>query len=201
MTQVTPKYSVPRRGGLSSDARGVRAAVCHRRGLPSLLGPAPLARGSGVSPVQRADGVGHSPGPVGLRRVCVPALRHRRDDLPGHALPLEPVVPCHLVGNEPEDWRQRPGVAAGPGPGELPHGLDLAPQTPSRHGPPRPRAPRGAGRGGRDLPGRARSGGPRAADAEEDLDRGGRRGGRAGDRAYPHALDPGCFGGAACTRS
>ncbi len=59
------------------------------------------------APRAKVGGVGHSPRSVGLRRVCVPALRHRRDDLSGHALPLAPVVPRHLVVA-----RQKTGASA-----------------------------------------------------------------------------------------
>ena len=45
LTQVTPTYSVRRRGGLSADAGRIRGALRDRGGLSSLLDAAALARG------------------------------------------------------------------------------------------------------------------------------------------------------------
>jgi hypothetical protein len=98
--------------------------------------------------MQGSHGVGNPPGPVAVRRVPAPTLRHRMDDLSRHALAPDSLVPGHLVGDQPEDWGQRPGVTAGLGPGELPDGIDMAPQAPPSHDPPRPRQPHRADRGG-----------------------------------------------------
>jgi cell division protein FtsW len=148
LTPVTPRCSVPGCGGLPSDTRGIRATLRHGGSLPHLPGPTPLARGRGVPSMPKSDRVGGSAPSVGVRGLQLRGVRHGWDHLSGHAPALDALVPGYLVGDQSEDRGERPGLAAGPGTGELPDGVDVAAQTPAGHGPPRSGSPHGAGRGG-----------------------------------------------------
>src|SRR5919206_580177 len=84
----------------------------------------------------------------GLRQAALPARRHplRADqDRPGA------LVPGHLPGDLEQGRHRRRRAAAATRVRQLPDRLELAAQAPQGHGPPRPGAARGPGRGRRDL--------------------------------------------------
>ena len=60
-----------------------------------------------------------------MRGVWTPNVGDRRDHLSGYAYAAVDVVPGHVVGHQPEDGRERHGVAARAGAGELRDRLDL----------------------------------------------------------------------------
>ena len=57
-------------------------------------------------------------------RVWLPDFGDSGDDLPGHANAFARVVSRHVVGDHPEERRQRIGAATSAGPEELRDGLD-----------------------------------------------------------------------------
>src|SRR5271166_5235962 len=72
---------------------------------------------------------------VGLPWQHVADSRH---GVPGHPQAIADLVPCDVVHHQSEEWRQRPGLAAGVGPGQLRNGLDVDAQTAQSDGPARP---------------------------------------------------------------
>jgi len=92
-------------------------------------------------------------GEVNVRPMWPPDLGDSRDDLPGYAQAIDGLVSCDVLGNDPEERRQRTGLAAGARTQELPDRLDLAAQVASRDGPAGTGAAEGARRSGRDLHG------------------------------------------------
>ena len=74
------------------------------------------------------------------------------NDLRAHAHAAADLVPCDLVGGDPEERRQRPRVAAGSRPWKLRDSMDVAAQDSAGHGSSRTGAAQQAHRGGRDLP-------------------------------------------------
>ena len=66
--------------------------------------------------------------------LWAPGVGDGGHDLRGHAYPADALVPGDLVGGQPEERRQRLGLAARPRFGQLPHGLDVAAQAPPRDG-------------------------------------------------------------------
>ena len=72
---------------------------------------------------------------LGLRP---PDLGDRRHDFPRYADAADDLVPGDVVGHQPENGRQRAGVAADSGTAELQNGLDVAPQVAAGDGAPQP---------------------------------------------------------------
>jgi hypothetical protein len=56
---------------------------------------------------------------VSVRGLRLPDLSDCRNDLSGHADPVAGLVPRHVVGNNPEERRQRVGIATRAGAEEL----------------------------------------------------------------------------------
>src|SRR3989442_6952866 len=110
-----------------------------------------MATGLRLSLVRWGEGVADEARAVDVHRVWPPGLADGGHDLPGHPDLVGAVVRRDLVGDEPEERRERARVAAHPRIGKLPHGLDLAPQAPPRDGPTRPRPSLGRGGGRRDV--------------------------------------------------
>src|SRR5438309_1950502 len=63
-----------------------------------------------LSEVRRDQSVADRDGAVRVRRVRPADVGHGRHDLPGHADALADLVPRDVVGHQPEDWDQRPGL-------------------------------------------------------------------------------------------
>src|ERR1019366_5063773 len=58
-----------------------------------------------------------------------------RHSVPGHPQAVADMVPCDVVHHQSEEWRQRPGLAAGVGPGQLRNSMDVDAQTAQSDGP------------------------------------------------------------------
>src|SRR5712692_738119 len=148
-TQVTPRYSVRPRGGLSAGSRRIRATVRDRGGVPGVSGAAALAGRVSMPALWTGQGVAGTWWPaVALCDVCAPSLGDGRDDLPGHAGPVDHVVSRHLVGDQPEDRCQCLGLAARVGPPKLQDRLGVAAQAPAGDGPSRTGSADGSRRSG-----------------------------------------------------
>ena len=187
LTQVTPTSSVSERGGLPSNARGVRGPLRHRRSLSGLSREAALADGVYLSTLRAHPRLARAHGVVAVRELRSPNFGHGGHHLRRHARPPDDVVPGDVVRDQSEDRDQRPELAAGLGPAELSDRLGVAAHAAPGHGAPRAGSARRAGRGRRDLGERAR-GGARAFDRDESLGRG--RGRRGGPRHRAHSDGP-----------
>jgi len=77
-----------------------------------------VASGFPLSPLRIREGMAGA-GSVGVCRVWVPDLSDCRNDLPGHADSVTRVVSRHVVGDDPEEWRQRVGTTTSAGTEEL----------------------------------------------------------------------------------
>ncbi len=119
LTPVYPTCSSCERGGLSTHARGIRAAVCDRGRLPGLLGSIALADGLPVSALCHRRGLDDSSRSDDVPPVWTPSFRYGGDDLPPKSPPAPHVVPHHVVGHQSEAWGERPWLAEVVGPGEL----------------------------------------------------------------------------------
>ena len=87
--------------------------------MSSVLGEPPLAGRFSVSAMPGSQGC---LGPCHLVSVlCLPApdLGYGGYDFPRHAQAAGDVVSCDVVCDQPEERRQRTGLAAGPGAGKL----------------------------------------------------------------------------------
>jgi hypothetical protein len=88
-----------------------------------------------MSALQGSQGGGGPCHVVPVQRLPAPDLGHGGYDFPGHTEAVGDVVSCHVVFNQPEERRQRTGLAAGPGARELRDGLDLAAQIETGYDP------------------------------------------------------------------
>jgi len=93
--------------------------------VPGIPGTASVAFGFCLSAVRITEGVAGA-GALGVCRVRVPDFGHGRDDFPRYEDSLASLVSGYVVGDEPEERRQRAGPAAGTWPQELRDGMDLA---------------------------------------------------------------------------
>ena len=87
--------------------------------MSSVLGQPPVAGWFSMSALQRSEGC---LGPCHLVPVLplpAPDLGHGGHDFPRHTEAAGDVVSCDVVCDESEERRQRTGVAAGVGAGEL----------------------------------------------------------------------------------
>lgn len=86
--------------------------------MSGLPGTTAVAERFPLSALWMGEGMAGSRG-IGVRRVWSPDFGDCRDDFPGHADAVTGVVSRYVVGDHPEEWRQRVGVAASAGPEEL----------------------------------------------------------------------------------
>ena len=98
-----------------------------------------------MSSVQMGQGMGGSCHVVPVFELRLSDLRDGRHGVPGHEEASVPLVPGDVVRNQPEEWRQRAGFAAGPRAGELSDRLVVAAQIAARHGSTRSRSADGLG--------------------------------------------------------
>ena len=77
-----------------------------------------MASGVPLSALQSGEGMASS-GSVGVCRMWVPDFGDRRNDFPGYPDSVAHVVSRHVVGHDPEERRQRVGVATSAGAEEL----------------------------------------------------------------------------------
>ena len=160
LTQVTTRSSVFRDGRLPHHPAGFGATLLHGSRMPGVPATPSMARGCTVPSLPRAPRLGDRKRALGLSLMWSSGLRDSGDDLPGHSPPFEPLVSSRVVGVQPEEWGQRPGSAKSPWAGQLPDGVDLAPQVPAGDGSSWSGSADGSGRGGRDV-----LGGPIGGDA------------------------------------
>src|SRR5208283_2875596 len=66
---------------------------------------------------------------LAVRRMRLSILGDGRDNLSGHPHAAAVVVPRDVVGDDPEEWRQRFGTAASVGLAPVRDGLDVAAYT------------------------------------------------------------------------
>ena len=137
LTQVTPTSSVSERGGLPSNARGVRGPIRHRRSLSGLSREAALADGVYLSTLRAHPRLARAHGVVAVREPRSPNFGHGGHHLRRHARPPDDVVPGDVVRDQSEDRDQRPELAAGLGPAELSDRLGVAAHAAPGHGAPR----------------------------------------------------------------
>ena len=88
LTQVTPTSSVSERGGLPSNARGVRGPLRHRRSLSGLSREAALADGVYLSTLRAHPRLARAHGVVAVRELRSPNFGHGGHHLRRHAPPL-----------------------------------------------------------------------------------------------------------------
>ena len=97
--------------------------------MSGLFVGAALAGGIRLSTMRHAVGLDDQSEPAGVCGMPVPGVRNGRHDFSGYAKTAGAVVPGDLVGDHPEEWRQRAGPATDPGVGQLRDRLDLAAQV------------------------------------------------------------------------
>jgi len=101
--------------------------------VSGVSGRAPVASGFSLPALWIGEGMA-STRPVGVWRVWTPDFGHRRNDLPGHADCTASLVSRHVVGDHPEEWGQRFGIATSTGTETIPDGLDDAASIAPCHG-------------------------------------------------------------------
>lgn len=115
--------------------------------MSGIFGTATLAFGIRLSALRIKEGVARARD-LGMCRVRVPDVGDGGHDFPGYADSLAGLVSGHVVGDEPEERRQRAGPAASSGPEELRDGMDVAAQITSGNGAARARSANRQDRGG-----------------------------------------------------
>ena len=138
------------------------------------------------------EAVGHRARALDVHGLWAPGVGDGGHDLRGHAYPADALVPGDLVGGQPEERRQRLGLAARPRFGQLPHGLDVAAQAPPRDG--APGSGLGGGRGGRNYRRRGRAGRGTSPPRQESPGGHCRRGAWPQHRPNPDAAGGRCVG-------
>lgn len=79
-----------------------------------------------MSSMRYPESLAYATRPLGMRRLWPSILGDRGNDISGYAKAVEPVVSCDVVRHQSKDRRQRFGIAAGSGIGQLPDRLDVA---------------------------------------------------------------------------
>ena len=94
--------------------------------MPGIFGPVAMADWLPLPTLRWGPVVA---GPGGVAGVCglwLPNFSNSGNDLPGHANPFTNLVPCDVVGDHPEERRQRFGSATSARTEELRDGLGVA---------------------------------------------------------------------------
>jgi hypothetical protein len=86
--------------------------------MSGVFGATAVAGGFPLSPLRIREGMAGA-GFVGVCRVWVPDFGDGQNDLPGHADSVTRMVSRHVVGDDPEERRQRVGTATSAGTEEL----------------------------------------------------------------------------------
>ena len=126
LTQVTTSCSVFGRGGLSARPAGVGGPVFDRGGLPGVPVSTALARWFRVPALRKPEGVASVGSAVGVRGVPSPEFGDSGNDLSGQPPSADLVVSSGMVGDQPEKWGKRHGLAARAWLEELQNGVDHA---------------------------------------------------------------------------
>jgi len=163
LTQVAPICSMRADGGVPTESDGIRGELRQRGGMSGVSGEAPVAGGFRLSALRIGEGLAGA-GSVAVCWMRVPNFGDCRNDFPGHAHSVDGVVSRHVVGDDPEERRQRVGAATSAGPEEVRDSLDMAAQIAPCHGQAGARPAHRQSRGGRMLCGR--SGGRTARPAQ-----------------------------------
>lgn len=80
--------------------------------MPGVPVPAPLARGVPMPALRTRQSLAGRAGFAPVHGLRASDLGHSRDDLSGHAKAVAIVVPSDLVGGEPHERSEYPGIAA-----------------------------------------------------------------------------------------
>ena len=97
--------------------------------MPCLLGPVALAGRISLPALRRRHRMAGSNGALAMRRVRPTDVGDRGHLVSRHADAADDVVSSDVVRHQLQDGHQRAGAAAGVGPGELSHRLDVAAQV------------------------------------------------------------------------
>lgn len=120
---------------VSDDVQRVHDAVCSGRAVPGLSVSIEMARRVRLPEVR---GVGRrlvcQQQIIHLQEVQVSSLRHSGDDFPRHQEASEGMVHRYLVGNDPEEWGKRDGLATGSWVEKLHDRMDMAAKNPQGDG-------------------------------------------------------------------
>ena len=101
--------------------------------MPNLSGAAAVAGRPPLCAMRPSESLARAYRVVPVRRMWTADLRDRRDHFSGHAHAIDDVVSRDVVGDQPEDRRERAAIAAGAGPRELRDRLDVAAQVAAGH--------------------------------------------------------------------
>jgi len=126
LTQVTPTCSVCGGGRLSARSAGVGAPFLDRGGLQGVSVSTSLAGGILLSALWSSEGMASLGFAMGVRGLSSSNFGDSGDDFSRQSAAADIVVPGGVVGDQPEERRQRHGLTAGAGLEELQDGLDLA---------------------------------------------------------------------------
>src|SRR5450432_1972749 len=102
-------------------------------GVSVIPGATAVANRFRVSTLRVGEGVARARS-VGMRPLRRSDFGDHRDDFSGHQDATTGVVSRHVVGDNPEERRQRLGSATRAGAEEVRDGLDVASQIAPRHG-------------------------------------------------------------------
>jgi len=114
------------RGGLSARSAGVGGPVFDRGGLPDVPVSTALARWLRMPALRQPEGVASVASAVGMREVPSPEFGDGGNDFSGQPPSADIVVSSGVVGDQPEEWGKRHGLAARARLEELQNGLDYA---------------------------------------------------------------------------
>src|ERR1017187_2013723 len=97
----------------------LEAAFATEESCRAYFGPPAMAGWFPVSALRWWQVLACARRPAGVCSVWRPNIRDRRDHFPGHADAIARLVSRHVVGDDPEERRQRVRVAASAGVKEL----------------------------------------------------------------------------------
>src|ERR1041385_7360659 len=113
-------------GTLPGNCAAVRNAIFDGRGLSRVPVSVAVARGVPVPALRRRQGLGGWCHPFPMFGLRPPDLSDRGYLVPRYAEASHHLVSGYVVCDQPEERSQRTGFTAGPGTGQLSHGLVMA---------------------------------------------------------------------------
>lgn len=126
MTHLTTTSSMRAHGGLSPDVGETRCSLQLRAGMSGVSVPALVAGRIPMSALRWHQGLATAFDSVAACELRSRRLGDGRNDLLGHAHPTDNVVAGDVVGDHPEERRQRSAAEAGVGLGKLSNRLGMA---------------------------------------------------------------------------
>lgn len=126
LTQVTTTCSVSGGGRLSARSAGAGAPLFDRGGLPGVFVSTSLAGRILLPTLRESEGLAGLRFAVGMRGLSSPGFSDLGNDFSGQPTASDSMVSGGVVGDQPEERRQRHGLTARAGVEELQDGLDLA---------------------------------------------------------------------------